>query len=126
MPNWSEDIGAYLKDDTRSYKPIFTIFTHWTPEDYDEVCTRVQNALGEVGISIPSRLPQFKLKNRKGALDAAYRQRTTAEALLFGRYNHDGLFLLPHQKDPANRRLRGLWKACLCQAVTRLSRSSCQ
>lgn len=101
MADWSQDIAAYLEDDTRSFMPIFTIFPDWTPQVYEEVCTRIQAAFGEVGISLHGSLPRFSVsKNGRVLSSTGSRKRAAAETLLFGRYNHDGLLLLPHQKDP--------------------------
>jgi hypothetical protein len=100
MVDWNHDIGAYLKDDTRSIQPLSRIFPNWTHKDYEEVCTRVEKACGEVGISLQEYLPRFPLKNSSVASDNSIRQRTAAVELLFGKYNHDGLLLLRHQKDP--------------------------
>jgi hypothetical protein len=101
MVDWNHDIGAYLKDDTRSLQPLFRIVPNWTHKNYEEVCSRVQKACGEVGISLQGYLPRFPLKNSSIASDSSIRQRTAAVDLLFGKYNDDGLLLLQHQKNPA-------------------------
>lgn len=100
MVDWAQDIGAYLEGNTRSYTPLFTIFPDWTRQDYDDVCSRIEKVLTEVGIPLISRFPRITTKHGRVSLNAAYRQRIAAETLLFGRYNQDGLLLLPHQKDP--------------------------
>ena len=107
MVDWHQDIGTYLKDDTRCWTALFEIFPDWTPPDYEEVCNRIQEALTRVGISCRGPLPRMTVKNRQVAASLGCNQRIAAEKLFFGRYNQDGLLLLPHQKGPS--RPRPLW-----------------
>ena len=101
MADENLDIDAYLKGDgKKGHSPLFIIFSDWTPHDYEEVCDRVQDACAEAGISFRGNLPRFSIKYGRASLNANYRQRIALENLLFGRYNHDGLVSLPHQKDP--------------------------
>lgn len=100
MADGNPDIDAYLKGHGRAHSPFFIIFSDWTPHDFEEVCDCVQNACAEAGISLRDNLPPFSTRNGRASLNVAYRQRIALENLLFGRYNHDGLFSLPHQKDP--------------------------
>jgi hypothetical protein len=103
MVDWNQDIGAYLKDESRAFTPFFAIFPNWTPEDYEEVCRRIHDAFAEVGLSFDGHVPRITARDAV-APSPGYRQRLAAETLLFGRYNQDGMFLLPHQKDPSKPR----------------------
>ena len=103
MADWRQDIGAFLKDESRAFTPFFVIFPNWTLEDYEEVCRRTHDAFAEVGLSFDRHIPRITARDPV-APSPGYRQCLAAETLLFGRYNEDGLFLLPHQKDPTKPR----------------------
>jgi hypothetical protein len=93
------DIGTYLKAGRdRTQAPIFVIFPDWNSQDWENACSRIQNALTDAGISLEGRLPQ---KGSGKGMVGPDKKRVAAEKLLFGRYNQDSLFSLPHQKDPA-------------------------
>ena len=105
MVDRSEDIRAYLKAHTRSFKPFYIIFPDWTPQDYEEVCSRIQSACNEAGLSFHGGLPRISTtRNGLAVSSVGFDQRIAAEQLLFERYNQDGLLLLPHQKDPSKPR----------------------
>jgi hypothetical protein len=104
MADENQEIAAYLNGHGGGHTLFFTIFPDWTPEDYEEVCTRIKEALTSVGISFSDSFPRFSVKNGRVASNASYRKRIAAENLLFGHYNQDGLLLLPHQKDPSTPR----------------------
>lgn len=101
MVDWTQDLGGYLESNVRSHPPLFAIFPNWTQTDYDEVCSRIQEAITEAGIPLDGSLPRLTMKNGRVSFNAAYRLRMAAETLLFGRYNQDQLLSLPHQKDPS-------------------------
>jgi hypothetical protein len=93
------DIGSYLKSGRdRTHAPIFVIFPDWSSQDWENACSRIQNALNNAGLSLTGRLPQMVSTKATAAPDE---KRVAAEKLLFGRYNQDSLFSLPHQKDPS-------------------------
>jgi hypothetical protein len=92
------DIGTYLKSGRdRTQAPIFVIFPDWNSQDWENACSRIQNALSDADISLEGRLPQ---KGSGKGMVGPDKKRVAAEKLLFGRYNQDSLFSLPHQKDP--------------------------
>jgi hypothetical protein len=101
MADCDQDIDAFLKGDGKGHGPFFAIFPDWTPQDYEVVCSRIENACTEVGISLRGHLPRFSVRNGRVANITGYRQRIAVENLLFGRYNHDDLFSMPYQKDPS-------------------------
>ena len=82
------------------------IFPDSIPQDYDEVCHRIQDACTEVGLSFHGNLPCFFTSNRRVSSNTGYHQRIALENLLFGRYNHDKFFSLPHRKNPSIPRPR--------------------
>jgi hypothetical protein len=93
------DIGSYLKSGRdRTHAPVFVIFPDWSSQDWENACSRIQNALNNAGLSLTGRLPQMVSTKATAAPDE---KRVAAEKLLFGRYNQDSLFSLPHQKDPS-------------------------
>jgi hypothetical protein len=99
----THDIGSYLKKaGDRSHLPFFIIFSDWNGEDWENATRRVQDALTDAGISLEGPLPYMMIRKTVVAPDnIGVRKRVAAEALLFDRYNQDGLFSLPHQKDPS-------------------------
>lgn len=114
MVDWSQDIAAYLRDDTRKFTSFFLlIFPDWTPEDFEKVCSRIQQAFGDVGLDFNGQIPRIAVKNERVTSGLDDRQRCAAESLLFGRYNQDGLLLLPHQKDPSKARPPGFQDSML-------------
>lgn len=106
MADSNHDIDACLKGDGKCHSPFSIIFPDWTPHDYDEVCDRIQNACTEVGLSFHGNLPRLFTRNGRVSSNTGYRQRIALENLLFGRYNHDKFFSLPHQKNPSVPRPR--------------------
>lgn len=104
MPEWTGNIAAYLETKNRDITPMFVIFPDWTGEHWEEVCSRVHDAVVEAGMSFDGVIPGIDVRKGKLLPTEGYRQRTEAETLLFGRYNHDGLLLMPHQKEPLRPR----------------------
>jgi hypothetical protein len=104
MVDWTQDIGAYLKHDTRAYAPYFFMFPDWTTQDWEEVCCRIHDAVTESGLSFDGDIPRITVKDGAAVPSAGYHKRIVAETLLLGRYNGDGLLSLPHQKDPSKPR----------------------
>lgn len=76
----------------------------WTPEDYEKICSRIQQVFEDVGVTFNGQIPRIAVKNERVTSGLDCRQRCAAESLLFERYKQDGLLLLPHQKDPSNAR----------------------
>lgn len=104
MADENQEIVAYLNGHGSGHTLFFTIFPDWTPEDYEEVCSRIREVLTELGTSLNGRLSRIPVKGGRVSLNAHYRQRIAAENVLFERYNQDGLLLLPHQKDSSKPR----------------------
>lgn len=52
-----QEIVAYLNGDGNGHTLLFVIFPDWTPEDYKEVCYRVEDALTSLGISFSDHFP---------------------------------------------------------------------
>jgi hypothetical protein len=93
------DIGSYLKSGRdHTHAPIFVILPDWSSQDWENACSRIQNALTDAGLSLTGRLPQ---KGSGKGMVGPDKERVAAEKLLFDRYNQNGLFSLPHQKDPS-------------------------
>jgi hypothetical protein len=95
----TRDIESYLKSgaDWTSVS-MSVIFPNWSSQDWDDASGRIQSALTEAGFSPEGPLP--RLMSGKSMV-APEKRRIAAETILFNRYNEDGLFSLPHQKDPS-------------------------
>jgi hypothetical protein len=95
------DINSYLRDSTDwSHALFFVIFPDWSKQDWEKASRRVNDAMDEAGISFEGRFPMIRSGDEfRTPYTDGDRKRIAAENLIFSRYNQDGLFSLPHQKD---------------------------